>query len=52
MKQMIKYKLKHLWNDHKVFVIIVSVALLVAIVVWLINFVIGFLAGGINNVKL
>jgi hypothetical protein len=33
MKQMIKYNLKHLWNEHKVFVIIVSVALLVAIVV-------------------
>jgi len=33
MKQMIKYKLKHLWNEHKVFVIIVSVALLVAIIV-------------------
>ena len=51
MKQMIKYKLKHLWNDHKVFVIIVSVALLVAIIVWLINYVIGFLVGGTNNVK-
>jgi hypothetical protein len=33
MKQMIKYNLKHLWNEHKVFVIIVSVALLVAIIV-------------------
>ena len=33
MKQMIKYNLKHLWNEHKVFVIIISVALLVAIIV-------------------
>ena len=33
MKQMIKYKLKQLWNEHKLFVVIVSVALLVAIIV-------------------
>jgi hypothetical protein len=51
MKQMIKYNLKHLWSEHKLFVSVVAVLLLIAIILWLINSVIGFLVGGTNNVK-
>ena len=32
MKQMIKYNLKHLWSDHKLFVSVVGVVLLIAII--------------------
>ena len=33
MKQMIKYNLKHLWADHKVFLSVVGVILLIAIII-------------------
>lgn len=32
MKQMIKYNLKHLWSDHKLFLNIIGVILIIAIV--------------------
>lgn len=32
MKQMLKYNLKHLWTDHKVFVGVVGLVLVIAIV--------------------
>ncbi len=32
MKQMLKYNLKHLWNDHKIFLSVVGVVLVIAIV--------------------
>ena len=32
MKQMLKYNLKHLWQDHKIFLGVVGVVLVIAIV--------------------
>ena len=33
MKQILKYNLKHLWNDHKIFLGVVGVILVIAIIV-------------------
>jgi hypothetical protein len=32
MKQMLKYNLKHLWQDHKIFLGVVGLVLVIAIV--------------------
>ena len=32
MKQMLKYNLKHLWTDHKLFISITGVVLFIAII--------------------